>query len=468
MEEKKISTATCIISMLLILGTILGCLKLGLNAQMAILMACVVSILLAFILKTKWKDIQKAFEHSLLSCMNPMVILILIGVLIGIWMIGGGIASLIYYGLKFVSPTIVVPLTFILCMVTSLFTGTSFGSIATMGLAMFGVGVNLGIPSALMAGAVVAGACWGDKMSPLSDTTNLAPAMAGTDLYSHIYSMFYTTLPATAIAFVLYIVFGLVYSGDGVYNSTEINLIMSTLSENFNINILNLIPMILLLVLSACKVPAALAMLISVVVSAITAIVMQGATPAEVFGCGMNGYVSDTGLALVDKILSRGGAVSMVGTISSMIFGSLMAGALKASGILATLISLLLKMIKSTRSLVITTLCYSYTVLMATGNQMVGILVPGQTMGEIYDKYDVNRKVLSRTLEDAATLGANLIPWTTPAVFAMTNLGVGIEYAPYAFLNYLVPIFSILCATTGIGIWNSKGEPQWKKGKASK
>lgn len=463
MKEKKVSTATCIISMLLILGTILGSLKLGLNAQMAVLMACVVSILIAFLLKTTWKEIQKDFEHSLMSCMNPMVILILIGVLIGIWMIGGGIASLIYYGLKFVSPTIVVPLTFVLCMATSLFTGTSFGSIATMGLAMFGVGVNLGIPAALMAGAVVAGACWGDKMSPLSDTTNLAPAMAGTDLYSHIYSMFYTTLPATAIAFVLYVVLGLVYNGKGSYDPTEINLLMTVLSENFNINPLDLIPMILLLVLSACKVPAALAMLISVVISAATAIILQGVTPEQVFACGMNGYVSQTGTAMVDKILTRGGAVSMIGTVSSMIFGSLMAGALKASGVLNTLISLLLKMIRSTRSLVITTLCYSYAVLMATGNQMVGILVPGQTMQEIYDDYDVHRKVLSRSLEDAATLGANLIPWTTPAVFAMTNLGVGMEYAPFAFLNYIVPVFSILCATTGIGIWNSKGEPMWKK-----
>ena len=349
------------------------------------------------------------------------MILTLVGILVGIWLIGGTLPTLIYYGLSFISPRAVVPLTFILCALTSVFTGTSYGSIATMGLAMFGIGVNLGIPGTLMAGAVVSGSYFGDKMSPMSDTTNVAPAMSGTDLYSHIHSMLYTTVPATLVALILYVVLGLRYSGTA-FDSSTIELMKTTLSANYNLHIICLVPLVLVLVLAACKVPSVLAMGISAVVSIVIAALTQGVAVKDI-----------------------------------------MTVALRSAGILTVFEELLLKMVKSVRSLIVTTLVFGWGMVALTGNQMLGIIIPGQTMGEVFDKMNVHRKVLSRSLEDSATIGSAIIPWSAATAYITGVLGVGIGFIPYALLCYIVPIFSIICAFTGIGIWDKEGNAVWKK-----
>lgn len=461
---KKVSMPVALISMVIIIASIVAGIRLSFGSQMAVLGGAVVAIAIVLLLGFKWKEIQSKFIENVQGCIGCLMILIMVGLLVGVWIIGGTLPTLIYYGLKIISPSALVPLTFILCAITSVFTGTSYGSIATMGLAMYGIGVNMGINPALIAGAVVSGAYFGDKMSPMSDTTNLSPAMAGTDLYSHIGSMFYSTIPATLVALVLYVILG--HTGSSNADVSSIQLIQDTLSSNFHINLICMLPLVLILVLSALRVPAILAMGSTVVISVILGIITQGVNISDIMNSAMNGYVSETGISMVDTILTRGGVKSMIGTISIIIFASLMAAALQAAGIVEVLMDNMLKrVIRSRKSLIISTLVYAYVMLLMTGNQVMGIIIPGKTMAGLYDDLNVNRKVLSRTLEDSATIGSVLVPWGAGAAYVMGVLGCSLSYIPYAFLCYIVPVFSIILAYTGIGIWDSAGNPVWKKAK---
>lgn len=463
-KTKQANPVAATVSLVAIVATIVVGIKMGFGAQMSVFAAAIVSVIAALLMKAKWADIQKAGMENIANYNMAFVILTMVGILIATWLIGGTLPSLIYYGLELISPRAIVPLAFILCSVTSVCTGTSFGCIATMGLALYGIGINLGIPSGVIAGAVVSGAYFGDKMSPMSDTTNLAPAMAETDLYSHIGSMLYTTAPATLVCIVLYYIIGAKYAQDA-YDAAAVQLMQETLAANFSIRFVCLVPLIMILVLAILKVPSIMAMGITAVVSVILAMATQGAGLSAIMSAAMNGYVSNTGVAMVDTILTRGGIKSMAGTFALLLFAGFMAGPMSAAGILDAFVAILMKVVKSVRSLVVSTLIFGWGIIVLTGNQMMGIVIPGKAMGKIYDELDVHRKVLSRSLEDSATISAAIVPWSTAAAYIMGVLGVGTEYIPYALLCYVVPVFSILCAFTGFGIWNSKGEKMWKRGK---
>lgn len=463
-KTKQANPVAATVSLVAIVATIVVGIKMGFGAQMSVFAAAIVSVIAALLMKAKWADIQKAGMENIANYNMAFVILTMVGILIAAWLIGGTLPSLIYYGLELISPRAIVPLAFILCSITSVCTGTSFGCIATMGLALYGIGINLGIPSGVIAGAVVSGAYFGDKMSPMSDTTNLAPAMAETDLYSHIGSMLYTTAPATLVCIVLYYIIGAKYAQDA-YDAAAVQLMQETLAANFNIRLVCLVPLIMILVLAILKVPSIMTMGITAVVSVILAMATQGAGLSAIMSAAMNGYVSNTGVAMVDTILTRGGIKSMAGTFALLLFAGFMAGPMSAAGILDAFVAILMKVVKSVRSLVVSTLIFGWGIIVLTGNQMMGIVIPGKAMGKMYDELDVHRKVLSRSLEDSATISAAIVPWSTAAAYIMGVLGVGTEYIPYALLCYVVPVFSILCAFTGFGIWNSKGEKMWKRGK---
>ena len=463
-KTKQANPVAATVSLVAIVATIVAGIKMGFGAQMSVFAAAIVSVIAALLMKAKWADIQKAGMENIANYNMAFVILTMVGILIATWLIGGTLPSLIYYGLELISPRAIVPLAFILCSITSVCTGTSFGCIATMGLALYGIGINLGIPSGVIAGAVVSGAYFGDKMSPMSDTTNLAPAMAETDLYSHIGSMLYTTAPATLVCIVLYYIIGAKYAQDA-YDAAAVQLMQETLAANFSIRLVCLVPLIMILVLAILKVPSIMAMGITAVVSVILAMATQGAGLSAIMSAAMNGYVSNTGVAMVDTILTRGGIKSMAGTFALLLFAGFMAGPMSAAGILEAFVAILMKVVKSVRSLVVSTLIFGWGIIVLTGNQMMGIVIPGKAMGKMYDELDVHRKVLSRSLEDSATISAAIVPWSTAAAYIMGVLGVGTEYIPYALLCYVVPVFSILCAFTGFGIWNSKGEKMWKRGK---
>lgn len=456
------------IYLVLVIAVVVAGIRLGIGSQMSLFLGAVVAMVTGLLLGVPWSEIQESMLKVINNSMVAILILLIVGIMIGAWIIGGTVPSLMYFGLKIVSPSIILPLTFVLCAVMSVFTGTSFGSIATMGLALTGVAMGMGIPVPMVVGAVISGAYFGDKLSPMSDNTNMGSAMAGTSLFEHIGSMMYTTLPATLITLVLYVILGLRYAS-GAMDTTNIDLMMTTLDSTFNISIIAIIPAIMMLVVSVLKIPAILGLSGCAVFSLIFAMLLQNVSPLAVLKAGFSGYVSETGVALVDTILTRGGINAMMGTVALVIIASLMGGALQASGVLSVVVEDgLMKMIKNRTALVVVTMVYSYFILLISGNQVLGLVMVGPTMQPAYDDLDLDRKVLSRAMADTTTVVAPLVPWSTACAYTMGVLGVTAAYIPYAFLCYTVPIFTVICAVTGFGMWHKDGTPYWKKKTASK
>lgn len=462
------SPAFAVISFAAIVAILVVLINLNVDTTMSVFSAALAAAVIAFMLHIKWNDVEHTLLKVVSDCIPTFLIVILVGMLVGIWMAGGTVPALMYYGMKLISPKILVPLSFLLCFLCAEFTGTSFGSIATMGLAMVGVASTTAIPVPLVIGACVSGAWFGDKMSPLSDTTNLASGVTRVPLYTHIHSMMYTTVPAALITLVLFTVAGLMYSG-GEIDTTKATLICDTLQEHFTISPILLLPAILVLLVSVFKLPALLGLGITLITSVVFALIFQKVSFVELMNYAANGFSIETGVSLVDPMLNRGGIVSMTGLLICFMIASVMGGIITSTGILDVLAKkVLLKFIKNRTVLVIVTLLYSYIVnFMTAGGQTVAIIVAQQTFEDAYDQLGIDKKVLSRTLEDSATLSAPIVPWGVATMFVMSTLGCGTEYIKYCWFIFIVPIFSILCAITGIGIWDKNGNKMWGKKKAA-
>lgn len=445
-----------LLALIFVIAVVVAAIRTKVGIQMGLAMGGCTAIVFALLMGNKWSDIQDTVKRVVGDSATTLLILLSIGMMVGIWIIGGTVPTLLYYGLKICSPNIIVPLAFVLCAITSLFTGTSFGSIATMGLALFGVGTSMGISAPLMAGAVCSGAFFGDKMSPLSDTTNVAADMSGTPLYDHIGSMMYTTVPATVICLVLYTVLG-IRNASANADLSNIELILDTLGANFNISVIALVPAVLVLLTSALKAPAVPAMLGCTAVSGVFACLLQKISLSAMLGAAMNGFSSDTGVAMVDKILSRGGMTSMYSTVAIIILSATMGAVLEKSGVIDSLVNnVLLKAVHKPCGLILSTMVYCYSLLLISGHQVMPIILGGRTFRPAYDRMGIQSKVLSRTLEDTCTIGAPMVPWGTSCAYMFSVLGIGIAYIPYAFLCYIVPLFAILYACTGWFVWHKE------------
>ncbi len=457
--ERNLNVAGSLCIILLVFTTIIAGIRMGIGIEMSMLLGATESMFACIFLRKPWEHVEKSMLDFLSGTLVVIIILVDVGVMVGCWIIGGTVPALMYYGLKLIRPAIVVPMTFILCSVMSIFTGTSFGSIATMGLALTGVAVGIGVPIPLVAGAAVAGAHVGDKMSPMSDSTNLCSAVSKVGLYEHIGSMMHTTVPAAIISIIIYFVLGMKYTGEG--SEENVTLMLNTLSEHFNINILCLVPAILMLVISIKKIPAVLGLTSCAVFSMFWAMLMQHAPFVSVMKAAYSGYVSETGVQMVDGILTRGGMSSMMGTVGMMIVACMMGGALQATGALTIVMDTVMeKFMKTPKSLVIVTIFYNYLILAVSGNQMLGAVMSGPTFSDTYDKMNVHRKVLSRCMGDTTINGSALIPWSTATVYAMGVLGTGnAAFIPYEFFCYIVPIFTVIAALTGWATWHSDGTP---------
>ena len=445
-----------LLALIFVIAVVVAAIRTKVGIQMGLAMGGCTAIVFALLMGNKWSDIQDTVKRVVGDSATTLLILLSGGMMVGIWIIGGTVPTLLYYGLKICSPNIIVPLAFVLCAITSLFTGTSFGSIATMGLALFGVGTSMGISAPLMAGAVCSGAFFGDKMSPLSDTTNVAADMSGTPLYDHIGSMMYTTVPATVICLVLYTVLG-IRNASANADLSNIELILDTLGANFNISVIALVPAVLVLLTSALKAPAVPAMLGCTAVSGVFACLLQKISLSAMLGAAMNGFSSDTGVAMVDKILSRGGMTSMYSTVAIIILSATMGAVLEKSGVIDSLVNnVLLKAVHKPCGLILSTMVYCYSLLLISGHQVMPIILGGRTFRPAYDRMGIQSKVLSRTLEDTCTIGAPMVPWGTSCAYMFSVLGIGIAYIPYAFLCYIVPLFAILYACTGWFVWHKE------------
>lgn len=455
-ERKQPSTMFALISFLAIILVLIVMINMGVNTTLSVFAGVVVAVIVTRLLNMPWKDVEKTIVSVAADCMPTFLIVIMVGMLVGIWMAGGTVPSLMYFGMQVISPKILVPLAFILCALTSEFTGTSFGSIATMGLAMVGIASTTSIPVPLVVGAVVSGAWLGDKMSPLSDTTNLASGVSKVPLYDHIHSMQFTTLPAAAVALVLFTAAGLYYSG-GSMNMAQQQLITKTLDANFNIHLILILPAILVILVSVFKLPSLLGMGMAVVISVVFAMIFQGINFVDLMNYAFNGFSIKTGVDIVDPMLNRGGVLSMSELLVTFMIASVMGAIITSSGILDVLAkNILLKFIKNKTILVLVTLIYCYIVnFLTAGGQTVAIIVTEQTFEGAYADMGISRKVLSRTLEDSGTLSAPIVPWGVATIYVMSTLGCSAAYIPYAWFIFIVPVFSMICAFTGFGMWDT-------------
>ncbi|MHB1391904.1 MAG: Na+/H+ antiporter NhaC [Clostridia bacterium] len=415
-----------------------------------------------------WGEVEEGIISSISGTMQAILILAIIGMIIGTWILGGVVPTLIYYGLQILSPAFFLVAACLLCCVVSLATGTSWGTAGTIGIALMGIGAGIGIPAPMTAGAIISGAYFGDKMSPLSDTTNLAPAMAGATLFDHIRHMVYTTGVSLTIALIGFGILGARFASTAL-DTSNIQQVMELMKQNFNVNPLMLLIPIIVIVMVAKKVPAIPGLFIGTLLGGAAAMVFQGANVADVMNAMQNGVVSETGNQVLDDLLTRGGYQSMMWTISLILAALTFGGILEKTGMLEAVAKVILRFAKSTGSLVTATIFTSIFANVLAGDQYLSIVLPGKMYKDEYRKRGLAPRNLSRCLEDAGTLTSPLVPWNTCGATMSTYLGVAtIEYLPYCFLNLINPIVSIIFGFTGITMMKLEDDPSAKEYKGKR
>ena len=450
-----------IVVMLLLLAIGFG--VFDLNPEPLLILSSVYAGFIALRIGLSWSDMMDGIQEKVSQAMPAILILISIGILIGTWMISGTIPMLIYYGLELINPSYIVLISFVVSAIISIVTGTSWGSVGTVGVALMGIATGLDANLAATAGAIVAGAYFGDKLSPLSDTTNLAPIAAGSELYEHIKHMLWTTIPASVIASIVYLIAGLNTTGASETESESMTAMLSTLNEMFNWNLLLLIPPIIILYGALRKYPTLPVIIFSSIVAALLGMFIQGFTLQDVFASTVTGFdvsmVSKEGFDSsvvppeVLDLIHQGGMQSMTSVILIAFSAFAFAGIMTKSGALDVIIEQLLKYVKRTGDLILSTVLSCLTMALVTGNSYLSIIVPGEMFKDTYKMKNLAAKNLSRTLEDSGTVVVPLIPWSSAGVFMAGTLGVPtLSYAPWAVLCYVGFIFAIILGYTGIGI----------------
>jgi NhaC family Na+:H+ antiporter len=440
--------------------------------QIALILAAAIASLAGLSLGHPWRTIEKGVVHGISLAMGAILILLVVGALIGSWILAGIVPTMIYYGLQILAPAIFFPSACLLCSLVSIATGSSWTTAGTVGVALIGIAAAQDLNLGLAAGAVISGAYFGDKMSPLSDTTNLAPAMAGTELFTHIRHMTWTTVPSVVIALVLFTVVGL--NATAPQDTAAVDTILASLSDSFSIGLHLLLPLALVLYLVARKVPAYPSLLIGALVGCLFAVLFQrdavlayaGAdglptAVALIKGAWMSlfdGYVLESGNPALDDLLSRGGMASMLLTVwlivSAMMFGAVM----ETTGMLQRIAEAILGAVRGTGSLIAATLGTAIGMNIIASDQYIAIVLPGRMFRAEYARRGLAPQNLSRTLEDAGTLTSPLVPWNTCGAFMAQTLGVATAtYLPFTFFNLINPFVALIYGFVGFKIL--KGSP---------
>ncbi len=434
--------------------------------QIALLLAAAIAAIIASYLGVDWKSVRNGIVKSIGSAMPSILILLIIGALSGTWLISGVVPSMIYYGLDILSPQIFLFAAVIVSGIVSLATGSSWSTIATIGVALLGIGSALGISEGLVAGAIISGAYFGDKMSPLSDTTNLAPAMAGTDLFTHIKYMMFTTVPTMVITLIIFLIIGFNYDFDKTTNSVE--TVRNAIAGTFYISPWLFLVPVLLIIIIIKKVPPIPALLAGTLLGAIFAVVFQPDIINQISGKTDNYFVSSYVASVkamygkisiitpdinVNDLFSTTGMAGMLNTIwlimSAMIFG----GVMESAGLLIRITQAILKFVKSTGSLVASTAVSCIFFNITASDQYISIVVPGRMFAKTYKEKGYKPELLSRTLEDAGTVTSVLIPWNTGGATQARVLGVStMTYLPYCFFNIISPMMTVFYAYMNIKI----------------
>ena len=417
--------------------------------QIPLLGATVVASAMAWKIGVRWPDIQASFLDGIRLSLGAVLILMVVGTLIGTWIASGVVPMLIVWGLKLLSPGAFLFAACLICAIVSLVSGSSWTTAGTVGVALIGVGAGLGIPLPMVAGAIISGAYFGDKMSPLSDTTNLAPGVAGVELFDHVRHMLWTTGPSFLIALVLYWLLGLRYGGDTV-SASSIEGIVSGITGSFHLSGWLLLPPVIVIGLVIARVPALPALVLGSLLGGLCASLFQGMSFADVLVVGYEGFVATSGVAEVDDLLTRGGMSSMYGTVGIILCAMCFGGVMERAGMLARIAAGILAMAKSRGGLVGATLGTCCGLNLVASDQYLAIVVPGRMYRGAYDQRGLHAKNLSRCLEDGGTLTSPLIPWNSCGAYMFATLGVfPLAYLPFAFLNLLNPIISAIYGFTG-------------------
>lgn len=451
-KEKKVPAFGALIVILFLAVALLGqvfILKQDFVTHITLLFVTVVTAVVAMIYGFKWEEIREGMLHGYKTGMYALVILMTVGVVVSTWIGAGTIPTLIYYGMKLINPTYFLFTACLVCCISSIATGSSWTTGATFGIAFIGIGQGLGINPAMTAGAVISGAIFGDKMSPMSDSTNLAAAVCEADLFDHIKSMMYTTIPAISISLLLYLIMGLVGKTGGQIDTTSINVVLEGLKNNYFVNPIALIPPIVVIVMAIKKFDGLVVMITASLVGMVMAIIFGGYDLGTVMGQMDYGFVSETGITEVDKLLSRGGMQSMMWTVSLAFVALGFAGILEKTGMLSSLLAGVDKYIKNTGMLVGLHGIIAILVNVLSTSQHMAIIIPGRMLAPEYKARKLLPQVNSRVCEDWATVTSPLVPWGLCGVYFTGVLGVSTwVYFPYVFLAFLTPLISLIYAFT--------------------
>ena len=427
------------------------------DIKILLLLALTLTVLIARADGWRFTLIMDSMCSGIVRAFPALCIFILIGALIGSWIQGGIIQTLIFYGLQILSPAFFLPAGLLVCSVVSLATGTSWGTAGTMGIAFMAMGQVLGIPAPLTAGMVVSGSIFGDKLSPLSDTTNLAAATTGADLFAHVRSLLLTTVPSYLLSLGAFYVAGRHYHQTQSTGGNQVSELLQLLQQNFVISPWLLLPILAVLLMSVLRVPALIALMSGALLGVLCSVLVQGDSVASALNAMNGGYVSHSGVAMLDTLLNRGGIVNMMGTFALSFMALCLGALIDELGYLRVVMQGLLQQVKRLGSLVALVIgaCFMTNGLM--GEVYLSIIVNGNLFRQDFARRGLQPAMLSRTLEEGATLTGPLIPWTTAGAFMGGVLGIqATDHAPYSFFNLINPLVGIAFASVGLAVLRTK------------
>ena len=476
---------------LITLGLLIAVLAVGIviyGADVHVPMFCGVCVaaIMALYLGHKWEDIEKMMMDGIYKALQSICILIIVGILIGVWINAGVVPTMIYYGLQLMHPTIFFIATLLICSITSLATGTSWGTMGTMGVALMGIGFGLGMNPGMTAGAILSGAYFGDKMSPLSDTTNLAPAMAGTDVMSHVKAMMLPTAITYVICIIFFGVLGVTQYHGGDADMSRVTEFANALNVAqggvFHVNPILLLPPVIVIVAVAMKMPAIPGITLGIFAGAIVGLIFQPGQcdPGTLFKYGMNGFefpeevdamlqasLSAETYETMNELLESGGILGMMNSVAMTIIAMMFGGIMEGTHQLEVIVNQLKKLAKGPAALVTLTEVTCVLSNMTMPEQYISIVVPGRMYAEEYRKMGLHPSVLSSALEGAGTVTSALVPWNTCGVYIRDTLNITVpEYGMFAMFNWLMPVINAACAWVGVTLKDMDNKP-YKKRKAA-
>lgn len=466
-ERKSLEKGKSILILLVSLAVLLyGVAILKANPGVCLIFSGMTAIYIGMFLGCQWAQFESEIGDTFKRMFMGMLIMMFVGILIGAWMASGTVPLMMYYGLKYLPAPIFLVAACLLCCMMSLMTGTSWGTMGTIGVALMGVAEGLGIPAAYAAGAVVVGAIFGDKLSPLSDTTIMAPYVSDVNIIDHIKAMLYTTIPCLILSLILYAILGMNYQS-GTISGEGYTQILTTLEANFNLNPILLLPPLVVLVLIFMRKPTIPVFGIGILLAAVLAMTVQNRSLAEVLNACTNGLGASTDVALVDKMINRGGLMSMMPSVALIIGAALFSSALKTTNVFDVFLAAIEKRATSSKLLLLFSYLLHLVLASLTGVYLVTFSIVGPILAPLFDKFGLHRKNLSRMLEDTGTAFSPIVPWSNISIFILGTLGVSsFDYVLYAPITYLSCVFAVIYIFTGFAVFRADGTMMCRKAKS--